>query len=102
MCRFPGEPGVCAAHCSVYARDEVLSGEPDAGNSHVRFDEGRGSRTPLVSLSLLLDREARQETGRNDNRFASGEACDWGLPQWAVWHGILVIPRAPVCYLPYL
>ena len=37
----------------------MLSGEPDAGNLHVRFDEGRGSRAP-ASLPLLLYRLFRR------------------------------------------
>jgi hypothetical protein len=34
------------------AYDEILAGEPDAGNLHVRFDEGeqRGRRQPPVAL----------------------------------------------------
>jgi len=37
----------------VHALGETFSGEPDAGNLQVRFDEGRVSRTTVL-LSLLL------------------------------------------------
>ncbi|HEV2990460.1 MAG TPA: hypothetical protein VG759_18640, partial [Candidatus Angelobacter sp.] len=39
--------------CPVHALGETFSGEPDAGNLQVRFDEGRVSRTTVL-LSLLL------------------------------------------------
>jgi len=32
----------------------TLLGEPDAGNPHVRFDEGRVRRAIAASLTLLL------------------------------------------------
>jgi len=32
----------------------MLSGEPDAGNLHVRFDEGRVGRTNCVAFSPTL------------------------------------------------
>ena len=37
----------------MHALGETFSGEPDAGNLEVRFDEGRVSRTTVL-LSLLL------------------------------------------------
>ena len=47
------------------ASEARLSGEPDAGNLHVRFDEGRVGRAHRVALSPTLPprpdlREARQ------------------------------------------
>src|SRR5450755_4328731 len=39
--------------CACLRRE--FSGEPDAGNPHLRFDEGRGRRSPLaVTLSPTL------------------------------------------------
>ena len=49
------------------AYDEMLAGKPDAGNPHVRFDEGeqRDWRKPPVALyssvSLSLKARARRE-----------------------------------------
>jgi len=39
----------------VHANDKKFSGEPDAGNLHVGFDEGRVGRTTVLP-SLLLYR----------------------------------------------
>jgi len=44
-------------HCACLRRE--LSGEPDAGNLHLRFDEGRVGRG-LPSPSLLLYRLANR------------------------------------------
>jgi hypothetical protein len=41
-----------ATACACLERE--FSGEPDAGNLHVRFDEGRVSRTCRVALSPTL------------------------------------------------
>jgi len=41
-------------HCARLRRE--LSGEPDAGNPHLRFDEGRVRRSHRLSLTLLLYR----------------------------------------------
>jgi len=49
----PGEVGAYPSigYCACLRRE--LSGEPDAGNLHLRFDEGRVGRA-MVSPSLLL------------------------------------------------
>ena len=46
------EPSI--GHCACLRRE--FSGEPDAGNLHIRFDEGRGSRSLWLALPLLLYR----------------------------------------------
>ncbi len=38
----------------MHAFDLMLTGEPDAGNLHVRFDEGRAGRAFGCRLALLL------------------------------------------------
>src|SRR5437762_9739172 len=45
--------GSSVGYCACLRRE--LSGEPDAGNLHLRFDEGRVGRA-LASPSLLLYR----------------------------------------------
>ena len=44
-------------HCACLRRE--LSGEPDVGNLHLRFDEGRAGRAIGVALSPTLP--ARQK-----------------------------------------
>src|SRR5205807_10323212 len=46
--------GFNTAQLSVHAWDKKFSGEPDAENLHVRFDEGRVGRTNCVALSPTL------------------------------------------------
>src|SRR5262249_56705373 len=55
MATAPGEVGAdpSIGYCACLRRE--LSGEPDAGNLHLWFDEGRVDRA-MVSPSLLLYR----------------------------------------------
>src|ERR1700676_4187407 len=57
------------ATACAYLRRE-LSGEPDAGNLHVRFDEGRMSQA-WAALTLLLYRLGRE---RRDSRRSHGRS----------------------------
>ena len=44
--------GSSVGYCACLRRE--LSGEPDAGNLHLRFDEGRVGRAIVVALSPTL------------------------------------------------
>ena len=44
-------------HCACLRRE--LSGEPDAGNLHLRFDEGRVGRATGVAFSPTLPEDKR-------------------------------------------
>jgi hypothetical protein len=55
-------PGAAGADPSIgnYARlRRELSGEPDVGNLHLRFDEGRVGRATGVALSPTLPAQER-------------------------------------------
>ena len=47
--------GSSVGYCACLTRE--LSGEPDAGNLHLRFDEGRVGRAIVVALSPTLPSE---------------------------------------------
>ena len=54
MASTPGAPGAdpFIGYCARLRRE--LSGEPDAGNLHLRFDEGRVGRATRVAFSPTL------------------------------------------------
>ena len=55
----------------VHVSGDEPSGKPDAGNLHVRFDEGEGSSLPTLPMkrSVLVKRVVNEngcKIGRND------------------------------------
>jgi len=46
----------------VHANDKKFSGEPDAGNLHVGFDEGRVGRTTVLPSLLLYRLTPKSQT----------------------------------------
>ncbi|PYP88230.1 MAG: hypothetical protein DMG65_15640, partial [Candidatus Angelobacter sp. Gp1-AA117] len=57
-----GVVGFNTAQLPVHANDKKFSGEPDAGNLHVGFDEGRVGRTTVLPSLLLYRLTSRSQT----------------------------------------
>jgi hypothetical protein len=55
---------------------EISSGEPDAGNLHVRFDEGRGTLVPSYSI-LYRFRRGIGWSGRWFEDSGNLNVCAW-------------------------
>jgi hypothetical protein len=69
--------GSSVGYCACLRRE--LSGEPDAGNLHLRFDEGRVGRAIVVALSPTLPSESflgGYLFDRNYGNFSTGVDTD--------------------------
>src|ERR1019366_5383195 len=65
--------GPSVGNCACLRRE--FSGEPDAGNPHLRFDEGRVRRSHGLSLTLLLYRLGLAPRGCEHGRDRQGAIC---------------------------